>query len=152
MAMKFVFDVIRGNYSTTRFSGFMMHLVKDAHYEKQAVVAAQKYFGSLCYGSEKPTRILSSKAVCDNIRKCIVSREIVEVKHGNREGFWFNGAMWLNDDSLEDSSWIVMINYNQPENYKFNGCYEFNGGRHGSSNDLGECRPQSGIREVGSQV
>ena len=85
-----------------------------------AVTNTMKAFGSLWFGSAKPTLILSSMAVKKEMVKRII--QIVPVNVSGHFGFKWNGADWIDDDRITDGR-IFMLNENYPMSPRYNGWF-----------------------------
>jgi hypothetical protein len=85
----------------------------------------QRAFGSLVLGNTKPSLIYSSKAVMDDVLFRMIPSQIKPVTYNTKDGFFFNNAVWLQDDRLEGTKTVVLLNESWPDNPKLNGYYEY---------------------------
>lgn len=103
----------------TAVSGFTVRRITDAD-KKPPMTAAMTCFGSLWWGTKKPTLILSTKRFMEWIRDRIMKPDQVTPVNG---GFLFNGAVWTYRDTIQPG-WVFMLNEEYPNDPKFNGCYQ----------------------------
>lgn len=88
--------------------------------------AAQKAYGSLWYGNQRPDIILSSEAMMKRMIKRLIPSQHKPVMYGKNFGFMFNSAKWSHPDGLGfeiEDGWVFMLNTGNPTDIKLNGCY-----------------------------
>jgi hypothetical protein len=86
------------------------------------LTGATKAFGALWYGNQKPTLILSSRNLKDDMIMRIKPDNIRLTARDGKLSFMFNGAIWTHQDGIEEDV-IVLLNEKFPEDDRFNGFY-----------------------------
>ena len=109
----------------TRIEGFETGDLSSVVGDTPLYTGLNRAFATLSYGSYRPNLILSSNAIKNEALRRIIPSQVVPMVYHNRLGFDFNGAAWIDDDQLEGTRTIAILNEKYPDDPKFNGQYEY---------------------------
>lgn len=105
-------------------AGYYVQRIWESEHTNHFLNAAQRAFGQCWYGKVHPTLVMSCEAMKRQMLRLMIRVE--PMYYQSHLGFMWNSACWIDEESLEGTSWIVMLNEQRPTDPRFNGCYKFN--------------------------
>jgi hypothetical protein len=102
----------------------MRHL-EECDTDVLTISAVNRAFGTMWFGDERPTVIISSRAIKEQMM-CLIRREYLKPlpwAKNLEEGFLFNGAYWIHAECIKDGE-IHMHNSRFPDSERFNGWFK----------------------------
>lgn len=105
-------------------SGFFVHMIEDSNHQPP-MTAVFRAIGECTFGNVSPTLILSSERIKRKMLRILKPDHVRPVFHQFHLGFLLQDAKWIDEESLDETLWVAILNEQRPKDPRFNGCYKF---------------------------